>query len=308
MNFSPILIFAYNRPKKLRGLLSSLKLCPELEASPVFIFIDGPKNRDDVEKVQETVNVARDFGPSHAQLTIRKDNKGLKQSIIAGVSLAMKQFDQAIILEDDLLVSPQILGYFNDALEQYKHESRVWSISAFIYDAPALRSKESAIFLPFANPWGWATWKRAWEKFEVNSNPIAPIKSKSFKEGFDAHEVRDFSSILELDRQELVSSWFINWYCTIFLHGGLTLFPPRSLVSNEGVASGTHASKLNFHRFLHRPSLSETFTPKLPTKISVDFSAIDEIRKSRDVRIQKLVSRLGSFRRRAVKKLSSWLR
>lgn len=303
MNLAPILIFAYNRPEKLRGLLDSLKHCPEFEASPVFIFIDGPKSKDDAIKVRETERVARSFGPSHAQLTVREGNKGLKQSILAGVSLAMDKFDRAIILEDDLVVSPRILSYFNQALELYERQDRVWSISAYMYDAPAFRSRENAIFLPFANPWGWATWKNAWQKFEEKPCPNAPIKSKSFREGFDGHGVRDFSSILELDRQGLVSSWFINWYCTIFLNGGLTLFPPRPLVSNEGVASGTHASKFNFHRFLRRPPLSSVFEPKLPSEISVDFGAIDEIRKSRDVRIQKMISKLGALRRKASRKL-----
>jgi hypothetical protein len=36
-------------------------------------------------------------------------------------------------------------------------------------------------------------------------------------------------------------SWGIRWYWTVFKHGGITLYPPLTLVRNEGMdGSGSH--------------------------------------------------------------------
>ena len=38
-----------------------------------------------------------------------------------------------------------------------------------------------------------------------------------------------------------LDSWAIRWHYAVFVHDGLTLFPPRTLVSNTGFdGSGTH--------------------------------------------------------------------
>jgi GT2 family glycosyltransferase len=40
---APIIIFAYNRPKKLQNLLKSLELNSELKNSKIIFFIDSSK-------------------------------------------------------------------------------------------------------------------------------------------------------------------------------------------------------------------------------------------------------------------------
>ncbi len=301
---APILIFAYNRPDKLEGLMASLEVCPEYRSSPISIFIDGPKSELEYERVQQVLAVAKARAPKHAQIHAREENQGLRASIMQGVSQILSEQDCAIILEDDLDVSPNLLTYFNLALQKYRANDRVWSISAYMYDVPGLSRKADALFLPFANPWAWATWDTRWNAFASGkTNDHFPHDCQPFKANFDGLGVRDFTSIQRLNRQGLVSSWFMNWYLAMFNEGGLTLWPPRPLVSNQGVASGTHASALNIHRFLPRAPVDKEFMPELPSQVKIDYNAWDQIRRSRDVRLQRLVSILGGYKRR----LKRWL-
>jgi len=299
MSDAPVLIFAFNRPNKLRGLLLSLKACPEFATSPLFIFIDGPRNTAERPIVQEVIDIARSNTPPDTTISVRAENIGLKKSIISGVTFVMSAHDRAIILEDDLLVSPKLLTYFNRALDSYQSEGRIWSISGYMYEVPALAERENAMFLPFPNPWGWATWRKAWQRFiSMEKDAVPPASSEAFRLAFDAHGIRDFTAILELDRRRLISSWYINFYYAMFRAGGVSLWPQRSLISNQGVTSGTHASILNIGRFLPRSKISDTFLPKLPEDVLIDYEALDAIARSRDVRAQKLISSLGGLRRR----------
>ena len=51
MNYSPICIFIYNREEKVINLLNSLFLCEEFKHSPIYVFSDGAKNNDPIDKV-----------------------------------------------------------------------------------------------------------------------------------------------------------------------------------------------------------------------------------------------------------------
>lgn len=61
----------------------------------------------------------------------RESNWGLSKSLIAGITELTDKYGRVIVVEDDLIVSPYFLKYMNDALEKYKDDDRVASISAF---------------------------------------------------------------------------------------------------------------------------------------------------------------------------------
>ncbi|WP_170351168.1 glycosyltransferase [Ruegeria atlantica] len=298
-SYAPILIFAYNRPDRLSQTLQSLKRCPEFLESPLNVFIDGPRTAKDTKMVKRVREVIQNLEHPNKTIHVRERNLGLKASISKGVSDELRENDCAIILEDDLILSPQTLHFFNQALAKFASDDRVWSISGYMYDVASFKERRDAFFVPFPHPWGWATWKTSWERFASGSRDHAVVGSKSFRTYFDVLGLRDFSSILELDDLGLISSWYVNWYLEIFLQGGVSLAPPVSLVRNAGMFAGTHASPLNPYRFLHKNQELASFSPKLPSEVVLDFKALDSIRSSRDVKLQKVISQLGRVKRRA---------
>lgn len=296
-DWAPIAVFAYNRPERLRTLISSLKACEGFPKSPVTVFVDGPKPGHEaaVDAVQRYIvrldlpNVTYSFQPT---------NRGLRQSIFSGVSDVVSRYGRAIVVEDDLVLSPAALKYFNEALEVYADAQRVWSIAGYTYDAPALRGASRALALPFTHPWGWATWARAWKKFDLNDHPEPSVlKSRSFKTAFDMDGLYPFTSQLKNSIDGRVDSWFIHWYYTVFKHGGVSIFPPRRLVDNYGLRDGSHGSSLNPHDALvKRPNLLRE-VPRFCDPNVVDFGALDQLRQSRELRVQRLIAAAGSAKR-----------
>lgn len=299
---APIAVFAYRRVGLLKRMFASLRNCDGFEESRITIFVDGPKSNQDAADVEAVRNFVRSIDLPNVTAAIRDSNLGLKRSIFTGVSELCMHHGRAVVLEDDLILSPVVLDYFNEGLERYRDEERVWNIVGYMYDVPQFHDRREAVFLPFTHPWGWATWDRAWSQFDLEED-IAPehLVSRSFRTAFDAYGVRDFSQMLEMETRGQVNSWFVRWYYRMFREGGVSAFPPRTLVKNLGIGgrNGTHASILNPYRLLVSPELPIRDQPSFPRDISLDYQAVDQIRASWDARVQRMISWLGRMKRKA---------
>ena len=233
-NLAPIALFVYNRPEHTRRTLQALKQNTRAPESTLFIFSDGPKTAADTASVNEVRSIIKTIsGFKSLEIIERKTNNGLANSIIGGVSTLIAKYGKVIVFEDDLISSPHTLHYFNDALVRYKTEEKVMHIGAYMYPIPIENIPET-FFYRAASSWGWATWARAWGHFEPNIDQLI--------QQFDHQKIHEFSiegkmnfwkQIQEFKRGKN-NSWAIRWYASIFLNGGLTLNPARSLIQNIG--------------------------------------------------------------------------
>ena len=152
----------------------------------------------------------------------------------------LKNRDRAIIVEDDLEVSPSFLGYMNEGLVLYADDARVASIHGYIY--PTKRSLPNSFFLRGADCWGWATWQRAWKHFEPNASTLVErMKTCAWRGEFDFDGSYPYYRMLLDAAAGRVDSWAIRWYASTFLDGMFTLYPGVSLVQNTGHdGTGSH--------------------------------------------------------------------
>jgi hypothetical protein len=72
-------------------------------------------------------------------------------------------------------------------------------------------------------------------------------------------------------------SWAIRWYWSVFKENGLVLFPPLSLVRNNGFdGSGTHG-RGRLSRFKSGASHSDVLEPALPAHVVLDPETVDRV-------------------------------
>jgi len=241
-NLAPIVVFAYRRPEHLQSTLNSLRACEGFGDSKVIVFGDGPKTESDREPVQATRRIARAVLGPHAEYHFRETNSGLAASIIGGVTEVTRRFGRAIVLEDDLQLSPNFLTYMNSALDKYSDKDNVYQISGQLFDTPEFIERDSALFLPFTTSWGWGTWQRAWMRFDALAEGWEQLKTdRAARKRFNLEGCYDYSTMLQRQMRGLLDSWAIRWYWSVFRNQGLVCFPPTSLVRNTGLdRSGTH--------------------------------------------------------------------
>lgn len=242
MTYAPIALFTYCRADHTRMAVESLLRNKEAADSDLYVFSDGPKTEDKRQGVEDTrayIHTISGFKSIH---TVEHEmNQGLANSLIAGITDVINKYGRVIVVEDDLIVSPFFLQFMNEALEKYKDDDRVGTISAFV---PPVKGKlPESFFLQYFQCWGWATWKRAWDLLEINSKPL--LRGLRFKKRkFDVGGGVGNYGNLYCQKVGLVDSWYIRFYASLFLKGKLSLYPGHSLTANNGLdGSGTHCGK-----------------------------------------------------------------
>ena len=158
---APIILFTYRRAAHTRRCVESIKRSPLAAESKLYIFSDAPKGNADLADVLAVRSYLKTVtGFKSVVIEEATENRGLANSVIYGVGKVLEEHGRAIVLEDDLILSPYFLSYMNEALEIYKDEEDVININSHILSSPMTFNEN--FFISFANSWGWATWKRGW--------------------------------------------------------------------------------------------------------------------------------------------------
>ncbi len=132
MELSPIILFVYNRPAHTRRTLEALSANNLAAKSLLYIFSDGPKENassSELINIEATRNVIKSKKwCGEVVINEKRKNRGLVDSIIAGISDVTEAHGRAIVLEDDIITQPGFLQFMNDALVLYADQERVMQI------------------------------------------------------------------------------------------------------------------------------------------------------------------------------------
>jgi hypothetical protein len=274
-NLAPIALFVYNRPEHTRRTLTYLQKNLLADESRLFIFSDAAKTDDDKAKVEQVRQLIKEAtGFKSVKVTLRKENMGLANSIISGVTQLVNEYGKVIVFEDDLLSSPYTLQYFNEALTKYANEEKVMHIGAYMYKL-ANTELPQTFFFRAATSWGWATWARAWKDFEPDVDVLLKQFDKKKIDRFSIEGTMNFWKQLEGFKASKNDSWAIRWYASIFLKDGLTLNPSTSLINNIGNdGSGVHSNKEN----MYHVRITQKAVKQFPAEINEDPQAYQAIK------------------------------
>lgn len=246
MLLAPIVLFVYNRPWHTKQTLDALKKNHLANESVLYIYSDGAKvnaSEEDISKIREVRNVIREENwCKEVHIIESESNKGLADSIVAGVTEVVNRHGNIIVLEDDIVTSPGFLKYMNDALEMYENEEKVMGVSGYMF--PINPEGLPDTFFYRANTcWGWATWLSAWNKY--NNDGFSLYRNLIEKpinwEVFNAFQGNAFKIQLIDNVEKRLETWAIKWHSVIHLNNGFVLHPSQTLVKNIGMdGSGVH--------------------------------------------------------------------
>ena len=298
MKLAPVLLFVYNRPQHTRQLLESLLANKEAAESELFIYSDGPKDENDRAAVDEVRRYVRQIeGFAAVRLTERKQNQGLANNIIDGVTTVAGQYGRVIVLEDDLRVSPYFLKFMNDALETYRDEPRVGHIQACDYTrSPIL---PDTFLIKWTGSWGWATWDRAWKLFNPDgAELLRQLEERKLTKTFDFNGKYGYTRMLRKQVEGKNNSWAIRWNASLFLKDVLSLNVGKALVQNNGFdGTGTHCGGGGLYA-------SELWLAPIAVQ---PISPIEENVEARQV-YEEYYARTNSFRAKLLRRLRRMLK
>lgn len=282
---APIIVFAYNRKEHLARTIDALAANEGAKDSDLFVFTDAPKEGCADDKNEAVRTFLTEYKENHENdktfnsitLVMAEKHKGLANSVISGVSSVIGKYKRAIVVEDDIITSPYFLNYMNDALEYYKDDQKVWSISGYTLPLKALDNYERDVYAFYrCCSWGWATWEDRWLLNDWNVSDFKAfdrnfIRRRRFNRGG-----RDLS--FQLDRQMLgkIDSWAIRWGYNECQNNMLTIYPSASYVDNEGFdGSGTHfgTASTNYNTTIRGKKDYTFIKPFVDKRIAKEFQA-----------------------------------
>jgi hypothetical protein len=236
-----IVIVAYNREKSLANLLSTLSKA-EYDNYEVNLVISI-----DYSGQQEVYDLVDKFDWKNGKKTIinHEHNLGLREHVLYCGDLSL-QYDSVIILEDDLLVSPNFYLYAKAALKFYKNNSNIAGISLYhnehneATELPfeAIDEGYDTYFVKAPSSWGQLWTSKQWESFKI-----------WYDKGQQVLDV-DFLPDNVIAWPE--TSWK-KYFCKYLIETqSYFVFPKTAFTTNSG-AIGEHHSKITG---LHQASLS----------------------------------------------------
>ncbi|MGB5631833.1 MAG: glycosyltransferase family 2 protein [Waterburya sp.] len=233
---TPIVFFVFNRPDVTKIVFEAIR---QAKPTVMYVIADGARTNkigeagkcEAVHKVIEGVDWDCKVITNYSEI-----NLGCKKRISSGLDWVFEQVESAIILEDDCLPDPSFFRYCDELLEYYHYDSRVMSIGGL---NPQLNKKitdYSYYFSRYPHIWGWATWKRAWQFYDVDMKLWSKISNHQFLENIftEPRTIKYWTQIFQATYQGDIDTWDYQWIFTCLMQGGFSIIPNRNLVSNLG--------------------------------------------------------------------------
>lgn len=290
----PIALFTYKRVDTLTKTITALLQNYLASQTELYIYSDGPKDDIDVSKVNEVRNYIKKInGFKNIIIKENKENLGLANSVIYGVTEVINRHGKVIVVEDDLITSPNFLDFMNQSLSFYQNDKEIISISGFTLDLPSLPIKNDNYFGYRASSWGWGTWKSQWDKIDWGVSDYKQfINSIALQRKFNRGG-SDMTKMLKFHHQGRIDSWAIRFCFHQFKYDMKTVFPSVSKVQNIGFSKeASHTTNVSkrfntvlddgkkriFH-FKQFEKMDEQLVKQFRDKFSIRARLIDKIFK-----------------------------
>ncbi|MVM33716.1 glycosyltransferase [Spirosoma sp. HMF4905] len=269
----PIVLFAFKRANELEQTLTALQANYLAEESDLYVFVDGPRPQqvDEVAKV-EAVRAVLDklTGFRTIHRVYRETNKGCANSIIEGVTTVLQTHPSVIVLEDDIVTSPNFLNYMNQCLEQYAETPKVFSIGGYTFPFPRPEGYQSDVyFFGRTCAWGWGIWADRWQRVDWELSDFDTfITDESACQAFN-EDGQDRVRMLTRAKTKEIDAWDIRLCYSEFKEGGVTVYPTVSKTINIGIDSVDSTTEVVYNRYKTVLDRSSFRRFHLPEEVSV---------------------------------------
>lgn len=235
-NKTPVLILAFNRPDLTKTLIYALS---KVQPERIYFCVDGPRaqNEKDLGLVAEVRGLLSLIDwDCEVRTLFRAENLGLKKSVIGALDWVFASEEQAIILEDDCHPIPEFFKFCDETLAKYENDDRIMQVSGSCFVPISSANSNRYYFSAINDVWGWATWKRAWDRFEreipVHENPELQEKLIEYFE--DKRIVKWFTRYVKEAISPNSQVWSTQWTLTLINNLAYTIVPQTNLVLNVG--------------------------------------------------------------------------
>ncbi len=260
---APVLLIVFNRPDTTTKVFEAIRIA---RPKKLYVSADAPRqgNINDEVSCKETRAIVQNVDwDCDVHYQFHDVNLGCGPGPATAISWIFEHENRAIILEDDCVPAISFFQYCNELLEKYKEDNRIWLISGNNYNEERKVEDFSYFISRYGHSWGWATWKRAWNEFDITMSkfPKFIVQNQIFNSFPDKKQAEFFFKIynrIYSDKNNLSHIWDFQFGFSLVSNGALCIVPSKNLVTNIGFV-GTHSSKASKY---HNRAVDDEFIIK----------------------------------------------
>jgi hypothetical protein len=234
---SAILFLVFNRPDTTQQVFEAIRAA---KPPRLYVAADGPRqNRErEFERCEEVRKIATTVDwPCEVKTLFRNENLGCKLGVSGGINWFFENEEEGIILEDDVLPIPSFFDYCDALLERYRHDQKVGVISGCNLVSKRFKPAESYFFSRYNHVWGWASWRRAWQHYDVNMHNWPEWRDNGgLKSISDSNKLFEsfWRAIFDNAYLDGIDTWDYQWVFACWYNGMITTLPCHNQTKNIG--------------------------------------------------------------------------
>lgn len=236
---TPILFMFFNRKSTAIGVFEEIR---RARPTRLYLACDGARiskaeEAAIVDDLRSTICAMIDW-ECNVQTRFLNTNAGCKMAVSGAIDWLFENESEGIILEDDCLPDPSFFGYCEELLYKYRSDDRIMCISGDRF-SPATNSSNDTdyTFSKYIHIWGWATWRRAWGKYNVNIESQWNVNGEFvLKQRFpnSPKDRRYWERIFSDTAMGKIDTWDHQWTYCCWENSGLSCVPTKNLITNVG--------------------------------------------------------------------------
>ncbi|TLV03233.1 hypothetical protein [Dyadobacter luticola] len=250
----PVLLITFNRPETTCHVFEQIR---KIKPAKLYIFSDAPRaEKPDEAELVETCRVMMDDSQINWDCEVERwfseVNMGKAVGISSAITWAFETTEQLIILEDDCLPHPTFFTFCKFMLEKYQSNDRIMHVSGTHWDKKFKTEQADHFFSRIGHIWGWATWKRAWNKYDFWMERFPEmLHQRKIQKIFGDASIADYwnERFNKVYQEEKKESWDYQWQYTLFQNYGLAAVPNVNLISNIGLRPNQEAGEQQEYQF-----------------------------------------------------------
>lgn len=259
---TPVLLLVFSRPDTTRRVFEGIR---SAAPSKLYVAADGPRpaRPREAELCRQTRTIVDQVDWNCDVRTLFRDtNLGCRKAVSSAIDWFFENEEHGIIFEDDCLPDPSFFRFCSELLEKYRDTNNVMTINGSNFQFGEKRGEASYFFSRCPHVWGWATWRRAWQRFDLEMKSFPEFSRENRIDKFfpDGRMRRHYSILLRAAFEARIDSWAYPLLYSVLSHDGLCISPNTNLVENIGWQSGTHTAltgaswlkKMTMGRIYHR--------------------------------------------------------
>lgn len=241
----PILLINFNRPNLTKNIIQTIR---NYSPSKFYFAVDGPRENkpSDIEKIANVQSLIKYIDWDCEVLTrFSSTNLGCRNAVSSSISWFFEKEEMGIILEDDIVPDPSFFLFCEELLYKYKDNEKIGMISANNFSFGKNEINKSYYFSIYSHIWGWASWRRSWQGYDVDMKDYISFKENKILESIleDKDEILFWYNMFDNVALKGFNTWDYQWVYHNMKNNRLNIMPSVNLIENLGFgqdASHTH--------------------------------------------------------------------